>query len=60
MFTPWNARRTIEYAGQHIPARKLLTIAAILPGFQGFVKVIRNPSLPTNIDQHTPIVAAAN
>jgi hypothetical protein len=53
-------RITIEYAGQHIPALKLLTTAAILFGFQGLVKVHRNPPLPINTDQHNPIMTAAN
>lgn len=50
---------TNEYAGQYIPVLKHLTTAAILFGFQGLVKVHRNPALPMNIDQHNPIMATA-
>lgn len=32
---------TIEYAGQHIPALRLPTNAAILSGFLGLIKVLR-------------------
>ncbi len=37
----WPGCLTIEYAGQHIPIRKLLTTAAILFGFRRLVKVSR-------------------
>ena len=37
-----------------------LTTAAILPDLQGPVKVRWNPPVPTTIDQHKPIMAAAN
>jgi hypothetical protein len=36
------------------------TTAAILPDLQGPVKVRWNPPVPTTIDQHKPIMAAAN
>jgi len=49
-----------ELAGQHISVLKRLTTAAILPDLQGPVKVRWNPPMPTTIDQHKPIMAAAN
>ena len=49
-----------ECAGQHIAVLRHQTIAAILPDLQGLVKVHWNLQGPTNIDQHKPIMAAAN
>jgi hypothetical protein len=49
-----------EYAGQHISVLRRPTIAAILPDLQGPVKVRWNAPVPTTIDRHEPIMAAAN
>jgi hypothetical protein len=49
-----------EYAGQHISVLRRPTTAAILPDLQGPVKVRWNPPVLTTIDQHKPIMAAAN
>jgi hypothetical protein len=35
-------------------------IAAIVPGFQGLVKVLRTLPMPTTVDQHHSIMDAAN
>jgi len=53
-------RLTGEYAGQHIAVLKLPTTAAILPSFQGLVKIRRNPPLPVITGQHNRVMAAVN
>jgi hypothetical protein len=46
---------TIEDAGQHIPILGVRRDAAILGGFQGLVKVLRNLAEPANNGQHMNI-----
>jgi len=55
-----SARLNSVYVSRHIPVLRRLTTAAILLDLQGLIKVRGNPPVPTNIDQHKPIMVAAN